>query len=189
MATRFSSKQLSILRTLAAMLEQPDGGRVTTAALAREMGQSEAALYRHYANKAAIFEGLIALIGEQLLEDLAHIEATEAQGRPRLRKQLHALLLFVERHPGAARVLTGGALASEAPSLQERVNALLRDLEDMLTRSAALGIEQEALSGEAGAIASVLLHYALGRWLRYVQSGWQAAPTGDLTRQLALLGL
>lgn len=190
MATHFSAKQAVILKTLAAMLEQPDAGRITTAALAHEMGQSEAALYRHYASKAAIFAGLIALVGEQILEDLTHIEITEAKGHARLRKQVHALLLFVERHRGAARVLTGGALAGEAPALQEQANALLREVERMLAESARLGMEQGELpGGDAGPRAEVLLLYVLGRWLRYAQSGWQTAPTGNFSRQLELLGL
>ncbi len=189
MATHFSAKQAAILGTLAAMLEHHGAGRITTAALAREMNQSEAALYRHYASKAAIFQGLIAMLGELVFEDLNHVEATEARGTARLRKQVHALLFFVERHPGAAHVLTGYALASEARSLQEQVNVFLQDIEGMLARSAQLRIEQEQLPSDASAIAEVLLHYVLGRWLRYAQSGRQAAPTGNFKQYMELLGL
>ncbi|MDX3894723.1 nucleoid occlusion factor SlmA [Pusillimonas sp.] len=189
MSARLSAKQAAILRTLAAMLEHHGAGRITTAALAREMNQSEAALYRHYASKAAMFEGLIAMLGELILEDMNHVEATEAQGKARLRKQVHALLLFVERHPGAAHVLTGGALANESPALQEQVNVLLQDVEGMLVRSARLRIEQEQLPNDANAIAAVLLHYVLGRWLRYAHSGRQAVPTSDLSLHLPMLGL
>lgn len=190
MAKHTSAKQVAILRTLSSMLEGSGTARITTAALAKHLNQSEAALYRHYSGKAAMFEGLITLTGEQIIEDMAHIEATEQQGRARLRKQVHALLLFVERHPGAARLLTGGALAGEAPSLQEQVNALLRDVGELLRQSARLGIEQDELAGgEPRLIADVLLDWVLGRWLRYVQSGWQARPTEDLPRQLPLLGL
>ena len=185
----FSDKQVSIIKALATMLEQPGSGRITTAALAREMNHSEAALYRHYANKAAIFEGLISLVGEQILEDLAHIEATEPKGRLRLRKQLYALLLFVERHPGAARVLTGGALVNEAPFLQTQVNELLAHIETALANSASLGIEQKELTGTATHLASAVLHLALGKWLRYVQSGCQAAPTLEASALFAALGL
>jgi len=153
------------------------------------MNQSEAALYRHYASKAAMFEGLIAMLGELIRQDLNHVEATESQGKTRLRKQVHTLLLIAERHPGAAQVLTGGALAGEAPSLREQVNVLLQDVEDMLVRSARVCVEQEQLPHDPNAIAAVLLHYVSGRWLRYAQSGRRAAPTSDLSLQLPLLGL
>ncbi|WP_397474659.1 nucleoid occlusion factor SlmA [Pusillimonas sp.] len=185
-----SAKQVAILATLSGMLESPGAIRITTAALAKCLNQSEAALYRHYAGKAAMFEGLITLTGDQLLEDLAHIAATEPQGKARLRKQVHALLLFVERHPGAARVLTGIALTGEDPSLQEQVNALLRSVADVLEQSARLESQQDKHEGgEAALTADVLLEWVLGRWLRYAQSGWQAKPTADLPRRLSLLGL
>lgn len=185
-----SAKQAAILNALSGMLESPEAGRITTAALAQHMGHSEAALYRHYAGKAAMFEGLIALIRQQLLEDLAHIDATEPQGSARLRKQAHALLLFVERHPATARVLTGGALVGEAPALQEQVNALLDEVQDTLEHSATLSISQasDAIT-DAGATAAVLLDWVRGCWLRYALSGWQARPTASLSSKLSLLGL
>lgn len=185
-----SAKQAAILNALSGMLESPEAGRITTAALAQNMGHSEAALYRHYAGKAAMFEGLIALIRQQLLEDLAHIDATEPHGSARLRKQAHALLLFVERHPGTARVLTGGALVGEAPELQEQVNTLLDDVQDTLEHSATLSMSQASGAiTDAGATAAVLLDWVRGCWLRYALSGWQARPTADLSRKLSLLGL
>src|SRR5690606_10286437 len=133
----------------------------------------------------AIFAGLVTLIGEQILQDLNHIVFTEPQGRLRLRKQVHALLLFVERHRGAARVLTGVALAGEAPTLQEQVNALLADIERILAESARLGTEQGELpDGKADSLAELLLLHVLGRWLRHSQSGWQLAPTADFKQQI-----
>ena len=50
-------RRLQILQTLAAMLEQPEPERITTAALAARLSLSEAALYRHFASKAQMFEG------------------------------------------------------------------------------------------------------------------------------------
>lgn len=185
-----SAKQAVILATLSSMLESPEPIRITTASLAKRLNQSEAALYRHYSSKAAMFEGLIALIGAQLLEDLAHIATTETHGQARLRKQVHALLLFVERHPGAARVLTGAALTGEEPSLQVHVNALLASVANTLEQSAELKSQQSKHEdGEAALTGEILLEWVLGRWLRYAQSGWQAKPTNDLSRRLSLLGL
>lgn len=191
MTLQSSSKQARILATLSAMLEKPDAGHITTAALAKQLNQSEAALYRHYVSKAAIFEDLIAQIRDQILEDLQHIEATESNGRTRLHKQLHALLLFVERHRGTARVLTGGALVNEAPSLQARVNQVTQEIEDVLAASAGYGIEQASIrvDEDARILAGLLMNWVLGCWLRYVQTDWQAAPTTALTQHLALLGL
>lgn len=191
MTLQSSSKQARILATLVAMLEQPDAGRITTAALAKQLNQSEATLYRHYASKAAMFEDLIAQIRDQILEDLEHIEATEPNGRTRLHKQLGALLLFVERHRGTARVLTGGALVNEAPSLQARVHGVIQEIETVLARNIQYGMQQASIRVEeqAPTLADLLINWVLGRWLRYVQTDWQAPPTAGLTQQLALLGL
>jgi len=199
------SKKAQILNTLADMLAQPHAGRVTTAALAQRLNNSEAALYRHFAGKAAMFEGLIAQIRAQLLEDLAHVQTTENNGRLRLRKQLHALLLFTERHRGMTRVLAGDALATEAPHLQTQVNELMAEIEAVLAGSAQAAMEARApisekpggatsesaaaASAQARLYACALAAWVQGRWMRYAQTGWQALPTEDHARQLDLLGL
>ena len=187
-----SPKQAVILRALTNMLENPDAGRITTAALAKHLDQSEAALYRHYPGKAAMFESLIAQTRAQIIEDLAHIAATERHAQARLRKQVHALLLFVERHRATARVLTGGALAGEAPALLEQVNALLSEVQSMLADSAQLALPQPQNKNDrakAHAQAGVLMDWVRGCWLHYALSGWQARPTADLSGRLVLLGL
>jgi len=187
------SKKALILATLTRMLEQPHAGRITTAALAQQLGQSEAALYRHFSSKAALFESLIGSARTQLLEDLNHIAATESDGRRGLRKQLHALLLFTERHPGLTRVLTGEALVTEHPRLQTQVNELIDDLEGVLCHAAQAAIDAGSLQpGEtsgAATYANTLMLWVQGRWLRYTQTDWQALPTQSHEQQLALFGL
>ena len=190
MRPQTDNKKALILATLIHMLEQPHAGRITTAALAQQLGQSEAALYRHFSSKAALFESLIDNARAQLLEDLNHIAATESDGCRKLRKQLHALLLFTERHPGLTRVLTGEALVTEHPRLQIQVNALIDDLETLLRHAAQAAIDAGSRQpGDAALYANTLMLWVQGRWLRYTQTGWQALPTHDHEPQLALLGL
>lgn len=191
MHERPDSKKTLILTTLIRMLEQPHANRITTAALAQQLNQSEAALYRHFSNKANLFESLIDLAKGQLLEDLNHIRATEPDGGQQLRKQLYALLLFTERHPGLARVLTGEALIMEHPRLQTLVNALIGDIEAILQHAAQIAINTNTLneSANAATYANMLMLWVQGRWLRYTQTGWQAQPTSGYMQQLALLGL
>jgi len=187
------SKKALILATLTRMLEQPHAGRITTAALAQQLGQSEAALYRHFSSKAALFENLIGGARAQLLEDLNHIAATEPDGRRKLRKQLHALLLFTERHPGLTRVLTGEALVTEHPRLLDLVDELVGDLEGVLRQAAQEAIEAGSLpqpeAAGAAVCANALMLWVQGRWLRYTQTGWRTPPTLDHEPQLALFGL
>ncbi len=193
MRPQTDNKKALILATLIRMLEQPHAGRITTAALAQQLDQSEAALYRHFSSKAALFESLIDSARAQLLEDLNHIAATESDGCRKLRKQLHALLLFTERHPGLTRVLTGEALVTEHPRLQIQVNTLIDDLEALLRHAAQAAIDVGSLqprdTAGAAVYANTLMLWVQGRWLRYTQTGWRALPTHDHEPQLALLGL
>jgi len=186
-----ADRKTQILDAMADMLRQPYSARITTAALARRLGVSEGALYRHFPGKAAILESLIVLIEAQVLEDLGHIAATEPDARMRLRKQAHALLLFAERHPGLTRVLTGDALAGEAESVQARLDAAIVRIQTVLTQGLPDGADANGrdLAPHIALRADVLMHWILGRWLRYAQTGWRAAPTRDYARQLDLLGL
>lgn len=189
MLERPDSKKTVILTALIRMLEQPHANRITTAALAQQLNQSEAALYRHFSSKADLFESLIDLAKGQLLEDLDHIRATEPDGCQQLRKQLYSLLLFTERHPGLARVLTGEALVMEHPRLQTLANALVSDIESILQHAAQIAIDANTLneSANAATYANMLMLWVQGRWLRYTQTGWQALPTDRYSEHLAII--
>lgn len=193
-----ASRKTQILEAMADMLGRPHSARITTAALARHLNLSEGALYRHFSGKAALFENLILGIEAQLNEDLSHISLTEPDPRKLLHKQVHALLLFAERHPGLTRVLTGDALATEDQSLQENLNSLIARIQAIVVHSArevcrTSSVEDENRpyggTGQADAMANVLMHWVMGRWLRYAQTSWRVLPTQDYTQQLALLGL
>src|SRR5690606_15420582 len=137
-----------------------------------------------------LFEALIDLIQDQLLEDLDHIRDTEPSGKARIRKQAHAMLLFTERHPGLTRVLTGDALANEDARLQEHLDALITQLESALAASAQQAIDEGEISCESAPIhANFVMHWILGRWLRYTQTAWRALPTADFHEYRELLGL
>lgn len=188
---KLTFKKAQILLALTQMLAQPYAARISTAALAAHLHQSESSLYRHFSSKAAIFTALIDSIESLLFEDLTHIEATEPDGRKRLRKQLHALLLFTERHPGLTRVLTGDALVNEDPELQTRLNTLIASIEALLCRNAQHAADTHTwpANTDACAYARLLMDWVLGRWLRYAQTAWQEAPTAGCAGQLDLLGL
>lgn len=185
-----SSRQIAILKALSSMLEEPAAGRITTAALAKRMNQSEAALYRHYSGKEAMFQALIALTRAQILEDLHDIATTEKLATIRLRKQVHALLFFVERHPGTARLLTGSALVGEAPSLLHQVNDVLDAIAGALEQSTRLaGRASPETDDSRSLLTDMLMNWVQGRWLRFVQSGWQDKPTDKFADRRKLLGL
>jgi TetR/AcrR family transcriptional regulator len=188
MASRPGEKKTQILQTLAEMLEQPHAARITTAALAARMQVSEAALYRHFASKAQMFEGLIEFIEQTIFTLVNQIGTAEPQGIGQARRMVNMLLTFSERNKGMTRVLTGDALVTEDNRLQERINHINDRIEASLRQALRTAVHDGALPANAdvSAHASLLTHFVLGRWLRYAQSGWRVPPTAHLDEQLRL---
>lgn len=189
MATKPGERKTQILQMLAEMLEQPHAARVTTAALAARLQVSEAALYRHFASKAQMFEGLIEFIESTLFTLVNQIAVTEPQALPQARKTVSMLLAFSERNRGITRVLTGDALVTEDNRLQERINHVNDRIEASLKQCLRNAVAEGTLSAQTdiAAYASLLTHLVMGRWLRYAQSGWRIAPTLHLDEQLRLV--
>lgn len=182
-------RRLQILQTLAGMLQEPGGDRVTTAALAGRLQVSEAALYRHFASKAQMFEGLIEFIESTVFGLINQIGTQDDDGLRQLRATVTMLLGFSEKNPGMTRVLIGDALVTEDDRLQNRINQLIDRIEASLKQSFRVAVAQGRLpqDTDAAARANVVLAFILGRWLRFAKSGFKRSPTELLELQIAQL--
>lgn len=182
-------RRLQILQMLATMLQEPGGERVTTAALAARLTVSEAALYRHFASKAQMFEGLIEFIEQSLFGLINQIVAQEPDARRQLRSIVQMLLGFAERNPGMTRVLIGDALITEDGRLQARINQLIDRIEVSLRQCYRSAIEQGLLVAETDAAgrANLMMSFVLGRWMRFAKSGFKRPPADPLDQQIRLL--
>ena len=187
--TKPGERRLQILQALAAMLENPKGEKVTTAALAAKLDCSEAALYRHFASKAQMFDGLIEFIETSLLGVINQISAEETQGLRQVEHIMALLLSFAQRNRGMTRVLTGDALVNENERLQARINQLLDKIEASLKQALRVAATQEQLSANAdfGGLANVLLSYVIGRWQQYAKSGFTREPAAQWAQQWPML--
>jgi TetR/AcrR family transcriptional regulator len=179
---RPGERHLQILQVLAEMLQNPRGERVTTAALAAKIHVSEAALYRHFASKAQMFEGLIAFIEQTVFGLINQINQKEESGLAQTRGILQMLLVFAEKNPGMTRVLLGDALLQEDDRLQDRISQVLDRVEASLKQSLRIGQSQGSAPGSASqddvAIrAALLMSFVLGRWHRFARSGFKKLPT------------
>ena len=195
-AAKPGARRLQILQVLARMLEDPKGEKVTTAALAKELDVSEAALYRHFASKAQMFEGLIEFIEETLFGLVNKITAEEENGLKQVHAILSSLLGFAEKNPGMTRVLVGDALVNEDERLQARINQLHDRLEATLKQclrvAATQGSTEAGTAGtqgspDPGPQANLLLCYVMGRWQQYAKSGFKRKPTELWEKQWPLL--
>ncbi len=189
MAAKSGERKLQILQTLAEMLQSPKGERITTAALAARLEVSEAALYRHFASKAQMFDGLIEFIEQTLFSRINKISAEESLGIRQLESILSLLLGFASKNPGMVRVLIGDALVNEDNRLQERISQLLDRIESTLKQALRFAVSQneDVRVADAATQANVMMCFVLGRWHQFAKSGFKRDPVAFWPQQWALL--
>ena len=181
-------RRVQILQALATMLEQPGAERITTAALAARLGVSEAALYRHFASKAQMFEALIDFIESAIFSLTNQLQEREPDAMTRVIKTARILVQFAEKNPGMTRVMVGDALVFEHERLQERMNLFFDKLEAQwrqLLREA--GAASQTPTVDAQLRASLLQAFLLGRLQRYARSGFRRLPSESLDASLAIV--
>jgi len=179
-----------ILQTLAGMLEQPGTERITTALLASKLAVSEAALYRHFASKAQMFEGLIDFIEHSVFGLVNQIAEREGDGAHKAARMVTVLLQFGEKNPGMARVMVGDALVFENERLHQRMNQLFERIESALRqvlRAAAEANKSATPTADAQVRAAVLMAFALGQLQRFARSGFKRSPLDHVEASLALM--
>jgi TetR/AcrR family transcriptional regulator len=191
-------RRVQILQALASMLEQPGGERITTAALAARLDVSEAALYRHFASKAQMFEGLIEFIEQTvftLINQIVEREQAAADGAVdtgvrQATKVVAMLMQFAEKNPGMARVMVGDALVFENDRLQQRMNQFFDKIESTLKQCLRDGASASASATptvDAQVRASALAAFAAGRLQRFARSGYKRLPSEHLDAAMRLL--
>ncbi len=178
MPAKFGERKEQILQVLAEMLESPRAGKITTAALASQLDVSEAALYRHFASKAQMFEGLIGFIEKTLFSLVNKLTAEEKSGIRQVDGILSLLLGFARKNPGMTRVLIGDALINEDDRLQTRVNQLHDRLEMTLKQALRFAVNERELTADLdiSAQANMLMCYVTGRWHQFAKSGFKRDP-------------
>jgi len=183
------ARRLQILQTLATMLEEPKGEKVTTAALAAKLDVSEAALYRHFASKAQMFEGLIEFIETTVFGLINDISGKENSGLRQVRRIVVMLLDFAQTNRGMTRVLIGDALVNENERLQERMNQLFDRIETSIKQSYRVAMTQNELPAEFDPAphANLLVSFVIGRWHRFAKTGFKKPPADGVEAQLPVL--
>ncbi len=181
-------RRIQILQTLAQMLQTPDGERITTALLARRLDVSEAALYRHFASKAQMFEGLIDFIESSVFGLINQI--TEREANPAMQcKQIASMVLsFAEKNPGMARVMVGDALVFEHERLQARMMQFFDKIESSFKQAMReVYVNSSTPTVETNVRAAALTALLAGRLQRYARSGFKKSPTENLEATLAFM--
>ncbi|HSY28684.1 MAG TPA: nucleoid occlusion factor SlmA [Burkholderiaceae bacterium] len=186
--TKPGERKLQILQTLAQMLEQPKGEKITTAALAARLQVSEAALYRHFASKAQMFEGLIEFIESTVFGLINQITAQQENGLSQAQAITGMLLNFAEKNPGMTRVMTGDALINEDERLQARMNQFIERIELAVKQALRVAVSQgQADETEVALRANMIVSLVVGRWHRFAKTGFKQNPSDNAQMQIALL--
>ncbi len=173
------SRRDQILQALAQMLEVNPGQRITTAALAKDVGVSEAALYRHFPSKARMFEGLIEFIEQTLFTRIKTISQSDVSAVRQVEQMITLLLAFAERNPGMCRLLSGDALSGENERLRSQINQLFERLETQIKQTLRQAELKEGIRTQlpAGTTANIILATAEGRIRQYVRTEFKKRPT------------
>jgi TetR/AcrR family transcriptional regulator len=181
-------RRVQILQALATMLEQPGAERITTAALAARLSVSEAALYRHFASKAQMFEALIDFIEASVFSLINQLQEREPDPSARVQKMVRMVVQFAERNPGMTRVMVGDALVFEHERLQERMTLFFDKLEAQWRQLLREALAASAMPTVEAQVRAALLHaFVLGRLQRYARSGFRRAPSENLDASLAIV--
>jgi TetR/AcrR family transcriptional regulator len=183
-------RRVQILQALATMLEKPGAERITTSSLAAKLEVSEAALYRHFASKAQMFEGLIEFIEQSVFTLVNQIAEREPNPQARTRRLVMMVLQFAEKNPGMTRVMVGDALVFENDRLQDRMNQFFDKLESGLKQSlrdAATASGAATPTVDAQVRASVAVAFMVGRLQRFARSGFKRLPSEHLDASLATI--
>jgi len=188
-AARKEPRRQQILQALALMLEEAPGERITTAGIAKRVGISEAALYRHFASKSKMFEGLIAFIEETIFSRIHRVLAEEAAATRRCEATITLLLQFAERNPGISRLLTGDVLVGETRTLRHRVTQFYERMETQLKQILREGELREGNRPVApvSITANMMLATAEGRIAQFVRSDFRRSPMENWPKQWALI--
>jgi TetR/AcrR family transcriptional regulator len=183
-------RRVQILQALATMLEQPGAERITTAALAAKLDVSEAALYRHFASKAQMFEGLIEFIESSVFTLINQIMERDADAAQKAARIVTVVLQFGEKNPGMTRVMVGDALVFENDRLQQRMNQFFDRIESSLRqvlRDAAQAQQSATPTVDAQVRAALLVSFVQGRLQRHARSGFKRSALEHLEASLALM--
>src|SRR5262249_3522223 len=189
-AAKPGERRLQILKVLAQMLQDPKGEKITTAALAKKLDVSEAALYRHFASKAQMFEGLIDFIEQSVFTLVNQIVEREGDGRDQAARIVAMVVQFAEKNPGMTRVMVGDALVFENERLQNRMNQFFDKIEATLRqvlRDAAAGEGTATPTVDAQVRASAITAFVVGRLQRFARSGFRRPPSEHLDAAVALM--
>ncbi len=175
---RTGDRKNQILQTLAQMLEKPAAEKITTAALAKRLDVSEAALYRHFSGKAQMFEGLIDFIEQTLFALINKITSEEQGGVRQVEAVIGVMLGFAQKNRGMTRVLIGDALVNEDERLQQRINQLHERLEATVRQALRFAVTQNEIAQDVdlGAQANLCMSFVIGRWHQFAKSGFKRDP-------------
>ncbi|MBC7781680.1 MAG: nucleoid occlusion factor SlmA [Proteobacteria bacterium] len=189
MPPRTGERRLQILQTLAEMLEVPSPEKITTASLAARLDVSEAALYRHFASKAQMFEGLIEFIEQTVFSVINKIASDEPVGLKQVDSMVAVLLGFAKKNPGMTRVLIGEALVHENVRLQARINQMHDRIEATVKQALRLAQTQQELPADADltAQANAIMSFVAGRWHQFAKSGFTRDPSQYWAEQRKIL--
>lgn len=175
------SRKEQILQSLVAILEESPGGKITTASLAKQVGVSEAALYRHFPSKTKMFDELIEFAELTIFTRLNMISSEQISASAKCEKISKLVLTFAEKNPGISRILAGDALWGENERLRFRVNQLFDRIEVQIKQILREDryTNDNNVTTHPNISADIFMSFIEGKIAQFVRSDFSKSPTED----------
>jgi len=182
------NRKQDILQNLALMLEQELSERITTARLAKQVGVSEAALYRHFPSKARMYESLLDFTEESLFSRINQITSETGEAIQKFEKVSMLVLGFCQKNRGISRLLTGEVLLGETQRLKDRVSQIFDRIEVELKQIHRNDAIKAGLpTQDSAAIARLVSSLVEGKLQQFVRSKFKIDPLDQWPVQWRLL--
>ncbi|MGB0495091.1 MAG: nucleoid occlusion factor SlmA [Kangiellaceae bacterium] len=188
MTAKKSDRKQDILQSLALMLEEDLSERITTARLAKHVGVSEAALYRHFPSKARMYESLLDFSEESVFAMVNKISQSDLSGLEQCQRICKLILGFSQKNPGISRLLMGEVLLGETQRLKARVSQFFDKVETQIKQVLRDdAIKDNRSTVESAAYAKLLTSIIEGRLQQFVRSQFKYQPMDNWDAQWNLI--
>ncbi len=149
-------RRLVTVETVIELAGEQNPSEITTAAIAKRMGLTQGALFRHFPNKDAILQAVMEWVSERLLSRIEKAAGEKSSPLDALEGMFMAHVDFIAEHPGIPRMLFGELQRAEETAPKRIAQMLLRRYGERLNRlfeqGKACGEIDEKLDNEAASM-------------------------------------
>ena len=162
-------RKAQIVAEMLRLADEIGPDRLSTTDVARAVGLSQPAIFRHFPTKGALWLAVAEDIADRLRKDWAVAEKTDSNPRARLKALIRAQLAAIEKTPALPSILFSRELQVDNPALRDVFRGLLASFQDCLVAAirdlqATGGLDRCADPKDVAMLLTSLVQGASIRW-------------------------